>query len=295
MPVPVYGLLQLLAGVLTAALAAYAAGNASFWLSVVFSLAFSHYLLALWYGRRHLLSAAVEPASLLALAATLVIGYTLYRSAFPLAVYFAVHHAFNEVYLRHGRLPEDLDAPLGVQRFASIILHLCAVLLLIRLPQLDYLLPILWVLMLGSTVVWLRVLAGYWSRLDHSQRLDQVMLELMVLLLLPISWLYQFTLVQIICYHVIFWALYPLLGLSRQRRMGPIIGYIVLSCAAVAVFMAISPIGVYELKVPPDLFYSQFIVWSWLHITLAFATSTAHPLWITRWFAARNRIPARAT
>ncbi len=290
---PIYGLLQVLAVALTAALVAYSAGNANFWFSVVFSLAFCHYLLALWYGRRHIVALAVQPAALLVLAEVLTLAYALYQGGFPLAAYFAVHHAFNEVYLRHARLPNELVAPMRLQLFSSITLHICVVLILIRLPHLEFLFPVLWVLLIGSVGVWLSSLNRYWSRLDNSQRVDQVMLELIVLGLLPISWYYQLTLVQIICYHVIFWTLYPLLRMVGQRQVGPTIGYLVLTGIVVAGFLAISPIGVYELKVRPDLFYSQFILWSWIHITLAFATSTAHPRWITRWFAASNRSSAR--
>lgn len=289
---PIYGLLQLLAVGLTFGIGAYAAGNSTIWFSIVFSIAFSHYLLALWYGRRRVVTVIRQPVSLAALGLALALGYGLYHGGFPLAAYFALHHAFNEVYLRNARLPAGIAQATGILRGAAITLHFTAVLLLIRSPQWLAYEPLLWGLLLASAALWLRELARYWPRLNATQRLDQVMLELILLALLPIAYFHPLTLVQVVCYHVIFWAFYPLIGFAGQRRVRPLLSYLALTGVTIGAFLAISPVGVYGWKVSPTLFYSQFILWSWLHITLAFATSSAHPRWITRWFAPRAPAPA---
>lgn len=289
MLLPVYALLQLLAVAITFGLGLLYVPGTSDWLSIVFSITFSHYLLALWYGRKRFTIIAQQPASIAAFGVLLLLGYGLYSKGFPLYAYFALHHAFNEAYLRNQRLPQDVKSTI-LLRSSAIILHFVAVLLLIKSPlRLNYE-PVLWVLLVSSAIVWLRALAPLWPSLNSAQRLDQVMLELILLALLPIAHFYPLSLVQVVCYHVVFWGFYPLLMLVGRQQLRPLMVYLALTIITIGGFLAISPVGISGWKVSPSLFYSQFIIWSWLHITLAFATSSAHPQWITRWFAPRKAV-----
>ena len=227
---PVYGILQLVAVSITAYLGLVLSRGSSDWLSVVFSVTFSHYLLALWYGRRRFAVIAQQPASIAAFGVLLLLGYGLYSKGFPLYAYFALHHAFNEAYLRNQRLPVDRNSTV-LLRSSAIILHFLAVLLLIKNPiRLNYE-PVLWVLLITSVIVWLRALAPLWSQLNNAQRLDQVMLELILLVLLPIAHFYPMTLVQVVCYHVVFWGFYPLLMLGGDAAVAAVVRLPVVDCA----------------------------------------------------------------
>ena len=68
--------------------------------------------------------------------------------------------------------------------------------------------------------------------------------------------------------------------------------YCGLALGTTLVFLAVSPIGIKPIRLSMEAYYDQFIVWSFIHITLAFATSAAFPLWIRRWFEPGARITA---
>ena len=244
--------------------------------------------MALWYGRHRFVVISKQPESLAVFGLLLAVAYGLYQYGFPLYAYFALHHAFNEAYLRNQRLPYELGRSTVTLRSAAIVLHFIAVLLLISNPVRVHYEPVLWVLLGMVAIVWVRALSQHWPKLNISQRIDQVMLEVILLVLLPIAHYYPLTLFQVVCYHVVFWSFYPLLMLVGRQQLKPLLVYLTLTVVTIGGFLAISPVGISGWKVPVSLFYSQFIIWSWLHITLAFATSSAFPHWITRWFAPRK-------
>ncbi len=293
---PVYAPLQFLSAAITAAL--YLLFPIStHWYALVFSLGFGHYLLALVYSRRQIKQIATTPHALAPLAMIIAMGTFLYLKQFPLYIYFGVHHVFNEVYLRRRSLIPD-DAPTA-NRFtaAAVILHFVAYFLLLRarpIADSGYLPLVLTILVLAA--------AGYGyglmrlrSALTRAQVVDLCAFELTVLALVPVAFHYPFTLEQIVCYHFLFWMLYPLHRFRSRGRGAGVAPYVLMTAASVALFLLVSPLGPAAYQIPVRVFMEQFVLWSYVHITISFAVSTSHPDWIVRWFQPRIAAPRAMT
>src|SRR5208282_6423635 len=95
---PMYFLLRL-ASILGVVLAVRLAPNPLAWLTIVYVLGFTHYMMAAIYSRRQLQEAYAQPLSLVPVLALAVFGIGFYSLQFPLLIFFALHHAFNEAYV----------------------------------------------------------------------------------------------------------------------------------------------------------------------------------------------------
>ena len=103
----------------------------SVWLAIIISFGLSHYLLAFYYARAQLKFIATNRSLRLPGITLLVVGGILYLTKFPLAVFFAIHHAFNEGYLR----PSPASASKALWESlngARALLHGVAYLLILR-------------------------------------------------------------------------------------------------------------------------------------------------------------------
>jgi len=255
------------------------------WLSLVYGLGFSHYALALLYSTRAARPVLTQPHSLAALGVVIAAGTYLYLNLFPLYIYFGVHHVFNEVYMRRRLIPGELNTV--ALRTSAVVLHVIAYFLLLRAQAIaaSGYLPVVLAGLVAAAGVYVSTLVRGRRALSISQWIDLTAFEVIVLALVPLAFVYPFTLEQVVCYHFIFWILYPL---RRLTGSGPALGvYMILTVASIAVFLLISPLGPLTLRVPVRSFVDQFILWSYVHITLSFALSAAHPDWITRWFRPR--------
>ena len=77
-----------------------------------------------------------------------------------------------------------------------------------------------------------------------------------------------------------------------RRRSGTsgLTEYAGLSLAFAGVALLLSPLGPSATRLAMHTYSEQFLVWSYLHITLSFALSDAHPAWTVRLFrGARGR------
>src|SRR5262249_29416263 len=101
------------------------------WFALVYSLGFTHYLLTLLYSQRQFAALTTQPFSVLPLFSMLVFGAGLYVFHFPLPLYFAVPHVFNEAYILPHTLPADNEA-VRAFRGSAVLLHLFLYVFLLR-------------------------------------------------------------------------------------------------------------------------------------------------------------------
>lgn len=284
---PIHALIQLTSIVVTACL--YAAFPISTsWYSLIFSLGFSHYLLSIFYSRRQIGTLISQPHSIVAGLLVIAAGATLYWQHFPLYAYFGLHHAFNEVYLRRRMLPADADSV--TWRTSAVVLHMAVFILIVRAQVSGdkTLTTIMLIAIVISALIYFQQAWRIRRQLTRQQWLDATAFELIVIALVPVAFYYRFTLEQLVCYHLIFWILYPSVQFIGRRQNTTLMIYLALTIVTVAGFLLISPLGPRQYQVPVRLFYEQFVLWSFIHITLSFALSAAHPDWITRWFRPRT-------
>lgn len=70
----------------------------------------------------------------------------------------------------------------------------------------------------------------------------------------------------------------------RQRGTAAFGEYAGLSVAAIGAFLLLSPLGPAPMRIGAASFTELFLLLSYLHITLSFALSDAHPRWAIRFF-----------
>lgn len=262
--------------------------RSSTWLSLVFALGFVHYLLGLLYARRQTIQVLAQPHSRIPAVLVLGLGAALYYQNVPLYIYFAIHHAFNEVYVRDP-LHAHLDGA-ARRRTTAVVFHASAYMLILTAQKLPAPALILVAsIVVGSFAAYMLDLVRIRAKLGWAGLADLCTIEIVIIALVPIAFFYQFQFIEVVLYHFLFWAVYPLVRMLERRGggVGPVAGYLGLTLGALAVFWFISPAGSPHYKVPVELYYDQFVFWSYVHITLSFALSRAHPDWITRWFSPR--------
>jgi len=261
------------------------------WYSLVFSLGFSHYLLALIYSHRQIRQVGRQTHSIAPALAVLALGTVLYINNVPLYVYFGIHHVFNEVYLRRRSiLRTDTTDAIGLST-SGIFLHFAAYFLLLRAKAItdSGYLPVVLTGLIIATVAYFYYLRRMQASLSAAKLIDLCAFEVIVLALVPVAFFYKFTLQQIVCYHFVFWALFPMVRLIANRKIPSIALYSALTIGSFMIFYTISPLGPPTLQISLRTFLDQFILWSYIHITISFILSSSHPEWIARWFRPRER------
>lgn len=303
---PIYLLLRIASILVVAALAGLSPDRPT-WLSLVYSITLAHFLLAFVYSRRQIADALTQPLSLLAILSVALVGGTLYAFRISLVFYFALHHAFNEAYVLKHTTPGD-DAAVRAFRGSGVLLHLFLYLFLLRRTasmgpsDLSFLYPLFRRtggllnenLLLAGLAVSYGLFFYYLFRIRrHCSRrvlIENCGLEVLGLGAAAVSFVLPFQFLHIVLYHVVFWSLLPLPKLVARGARG-LLPYLGLTAAAVAGFVALSPIGVPGLRLRPALFQQQFILWSYIHITASLVLSNAHPQWLVDLFRPRRPGP----
>jgi hypothetical protein len=287
-----YGLLQLIAvGITTTLVMTIQSGST--WFSVFIALGLSHYFLAIYYARHRAIGLVKQPHSWVPALLLCAAGTALYKLDFPLIWYFLLHHIFNEVYLRQNFCPlGDPDKTASI-RGVSLAFHTVAYLVLLdgRWYQLENLMIPLLALLGCLFAIYISMIARRRKSLSYPVIFNNISLELIVLALLPVALVAGITFRQLVCYHFVFWALVPLLR-ARQSGTRWLMVYSALAIGSTILFLVLSPMK--PIDVPFNFsgreFNEQFQFWSYVHITLAFATSSAFPFWIRRWFEQRPAV-----
>ena len=261
-----------------------------------YAMGFAHYLLALRYSGAQMRQLLMSPPQVASLAGLVLLATALYQSAFPLFLYFGIHHALNEACGRRAAIGSAaLPTALIV---AAAAFHALAYLATLRwTPELAGVDPVwIWVGLAAAAGGLAWTLAD-WRRMESRQRLlDVCAPEVAAAALVLVSLVVRVTFLQVVLYHFVLWAVVPIERI-RQRGEGALMGYLTLSGATVAVFLLLSPLGPSSTHIGRHLFVEQFLFWSYLHITLSFALSDAHPRWAVRFFrgAAVRNVSATAS
>jgi hypothetical protein len=257
------------------------------WMAILWSTAFVHYLLALFYSRKRLFNIGYGKPLFMAII-TMAGGWFLYINEFSLLIYFGVHHVFNEVYLTN-RLITSVDTKLRKGLLVSaMLLNACIYAVVLRnYPEISWINDgLLFGLLVASVVAFFYYFLLLKAAAGSRDVSGLATLECMGLVLVVISFFVDIRLNYIVLYHFIFWFFYPM-SMFRQRGSAGLGGYVAASVGLLVLFVAVSPISpIADLDkgLSEHYFTQQFIFWSYLHITLSFIVSDAHPLWIRRTF-----------
>lgn len=251
--------------------------------AATYSLGFAHYLLALRYSAGQIRQIADAPVQLLSLLGLALFGVALYQFDFPLFIYFGLHHALNEAYLRRAAAAapavlSGVDAP-------AAAFHALAYLAILRWsPELAGIDPgWIWVGFAAATALLARALWPLRARLPGRQLLALCAPEIAAVALLVLSLFVRVTFLQLVFYHFAIWAVLPVERI-RARGAAALGEYGALSVAMLGLFLLLSPLGPPPTRIGTARFTELFLVASYLHITLSFALSDAHPRWAIRLF-----------
>lgn len=273
------------------------------WVWATYSFGFAHYLLALRYSGGPLRQVLDAPTQVLSLIGLLLLGIAFYQTDLPLILYFGAHHALNEAYARRSLVsaprvaagmagpPARFDAR-GAAYAAAF--HALAYLTVLRWsPELAPVDPHwIWI---GLSVTGFLVARVVWQlrrRVAGRQLLDLCAPELTSAALVVLSLFIHVTFLQVVFFHFLLWAVLPI-DRIRQRGTAALGEYAALSGATIGVFLVLSPLGPAPLRIGAGRFTELFLLLSYLHITLSFALSDAHPGWAIRFFrGATERTPS---
>jgi hypothetical protein len=260
------------------------------WQSAVLSIGFGHYLLSVWYARGKLANVASNWTTALPMAAAVAGGSVLYLGGFPLIIYFAVHHVFNEVYLTTDNLKSLTVYQAKLYRAIAILLHTILYFYLLRnepgirfLPE-STLLGALAV----AYVCYVALIVALRKSMTTLHLLEVATFEIVGLCMLAVSLVTPIRFLDVVCYHFVFWWFYPA---SKLVAKGPqaVRTYALQMILLISISFLLSPAGMIgDYPFRDSIYMQQFILWSHIHITSSFFLSSAHPAWITRWFTPRG-------
>lgn len=259
--------------------------NQTTWMSLVFSLGFGHYLLSIVYAKNQLVQSFRQLQSSVMMGLLLIAGGLLYYIDFSLVIFFGIHHVFNEVYLVNRSLVQSETRSFTFYRISSIVLNFFIYFVILRdTPGLDFINPDL---LLGGLIISYGVFAyslfGIRKYLKGGKLIDSFAFELTGMIFVVLSYFIYIGFVDIVFYHFVFWVFYPIQKFSSFGKL-PLARYLFLTVACTVIFLILSPIGFFNYQDSGSIFYKQFFLWSYIHITSSFALSSAHPVWITRLF-----------
>jgi hypothetical protein len=253
------------------------------------SLAMAHFSLSYVYAKRQFTQLFMAPVPLIPIAVVVGLAAGLFAYGFSLVFYFWIHHIFNETYLMGRNSPTGDRTEERLFRASTLVVHSFAYFAVLNhtnvLKDID---PAYFYWGFAfSYILFLYSLYKVKSTIPRASFIDNCAFELFLPLLVVFSLYREISFYSVICYHVVFWCFIPLpnllkAGADKARN------YIVLNIGLTVLFIALSPIGFVNYPLKGSFFFSQFILWSFLHISTSFALSRSQPAWITRWFAGRS-------
>lgn len=282
---PFYTFLRVVSVAIVAGTIALTRHPNGIWLALVFSVGFGHYALSVIYAKEPIRRVLSRPRSIIALLALALLSYALFTRQFSLLILFAIHHVFNEVYLPDRVLKITDKAHLIALRFTRLALNAFAFVIMVRhAPEfVRWDGPLLYAGLAASAVALTLLILPLRKSAPHGVWLDLCAFEAVGLLMVALSFYTRITFLDIVLYHFVFWALYPLPKMF-ERGPRPALTYLGLNVALTTAFFLVSPSSPAARLFNPAQWEDQFRFWSYFHIATAFALSTAFPVWITRWF-----------
>lgn len=254
-----------------------------------YAVGFTHYLLALRYSSGQMRQLLTAPSQVLALLGLGLLAVALYQTDFPLFLYFGLHHALNEAYLR--RPAAGPPAAMVRLNAAAAAFHAAAYLTALRWAR-----EMVWI---DAQLTWIAFAAAAgllaWT-ISHTgvatsrrQLLELCAPEATSAALVALSLFIRLTFLEVVLYHFMLWALLPIVRIRRRNSRGGLAEYAALSLALTGVALLLSPLGPSATRLTMHTYSEQFLFWSYLHITLSFALSDAHPAWTVRFFRGADR------
>ncbi|HXV18854.1 MAG TPA: hypothetical protein VD883_02120, partial [Candidatus Omnitrophota bacterium] len=238
--------------------------------NLVYCFAYGHYLLAVFYSKRQIQSAASQPDSLFSTALLLGAGVLLFifTEGF-LPILFTIHVALEEAYLNS----KDPRFPSG----ALSALLICLYLFLFRDTEYARIVhPRLWLAAAVSAWIFFGVCLYRVHRLlSPKELLSRTGPALIVGSAAVISFFYHVSFIQIALYHFLFWLFYPSAKMPGLR-------FPALMTAVAGTAFLFSPMGFFPAPMDTSLFRKGFLLLSYLHISYSFILSDAQPAWIAR-------------
>lgn len=282
--------IRLLALGVTFALSAILHGGGRF-LWVIYALGFAHYILAVRYSTRQIAQVGRAAEYALATAALIALALALHLGRVSLLLYFGLHHALNEAYRRED---PALATP-SMPRPSVFTTPAMPTLSAFAVQALAYVVTLRRPLAIAADVAfWLEV-ALLFAAVVHAdlawrnparQRVGMTALcsaELASVLLAAFSLVARVEFLDVVLYHFILWALLPLPRL-RARGSRALGSYVAAQALLTIGALLVSPLGPPGLRIDSISYSELFFLGSYAHITISFALSDAHPVWMTRFF-----------
>lgn len=290
MPQNIYALFQILSVAVVAGIVIMCPAP-NCWYPLFLSLAFTHYFLAIVYSRRQLSAVMAQRRSWTPFAVVVLAGAGLYAFHVPLYIYFSVHHAFNEAYMPFRSYPAGAKTDEAKWRAAGVVLHLSAIFLMIHGRQLaagsSPMVAVL-VVFLAAFCLYMYYVYRVRGQLNAGELMNLCTLEWLTLVVVGIALVYPITIYHVVFYHVAYWTVFPCVGMLKRGGWSSARSYAVLTAVSLAAMYALVHATVWTNYLGVDALYRQFVIWSFVHITLSFATSRAQPGWIRHWFMAQT-------
>lgn len=259
-------------------------GSGRNWVGLVISFGLTHYLLSFYYAASRIRGLATSPALALPLVSLGLLLTIVYFLKFPLEIYFGVHHAFNEGYLRryHRQTEGPADPQLPALRS---LFHLAGYLCILRHDAYVGQLPEawLWLFLAVSGLLYVRQLGMANQQTNGLARFKDSLVEWIMLAVVGLSLVVNITFLQMVMYHFVLWTIVPI-PVIRAAGTHKLVEYALLSVATLSLFMVLTISQLGSSFVPMSSLYTQFYFWSYVHITTSFALSAAHPDWIVQLF-----------
>jgi hypothetical protein len=282
------GGLRILSVALTWAFVASASSEVAY-LAGVFGLGMAHYVASFIYSKRQLSEFVSGRRSRLAFAVLFGMGVALawapHAHAAKLVYYFALHHIFNEVYLV-GRITSSTRAFRAIAIVYHTVVYFAVLLneefLAWSVPFLtpQVVAPVLAVAAAAYAAAWVPLLRSRRGRGLLSVGLMD--LGLLALAGASIAGMIHVQYLDVVMYHFVLWALYPVNAFVRrpETAVPAMLKYLAITAGLLVLFIWTATPHIR----PGSPVWTLFFVFSYLHITTAFALSDAFPSWITIWF-----------
>ncbi|MGH7197303.1 MAG: hypothetical protein ACREH5_00985, partial [Candidatus Omnitrophota bacterium] len=244
-----YLLFRILSVFFTIALAALIPTTNNVWKNFIYSFGLSHYLLAFYYGRHQMARVFRQPHSRVPLAAVASAGAALYFFRFPLSFFFAPHQVYEETYLPAKSIhPDKKPALTPLLASTTALIFFVYFFVLRNYSSIKAIPPSL---SLAGILISCAFFFYHLRRLSPSlSSQERVSCSAPVLVGLPVAALslaVPIVFLQVVCYHFVFWALYFIPNLLKNKRpvesKAALFKYALLTVGILGLAFFVSPAG----------------------------------------------------
>ncbi len=270
--------------------------------AMVVLLGLTHYVVAFLYSR-HIArsfgqrgSSAVGAFSLLTL---ITLAMALKQSP-PILFFFGIHHVLSEVYIPQT-IYQDLSTALtsSFTKFVRGMFHFLCYLFAVRgnMTQIFIALPEppenMWIIILLVSAI-IYVFSILRSKMASNIKLDFLLSESLFFFLAFRYYGQGVGIHTLLCYHFVFWAIYPLFKLKKSG-FGALRSYTILSIGiAFLIFLSFISMAKGDLAHVARVLIlhgtQPLLFFGYLHIGLSFALSKDNPIFIRRFFSSVERV-----